>query len=193
VVTNGSTVKINISSLVRAAMSLPISKTINCEDYMNEKLFCTISGMLGAVATFAFGGWNVAMETLLVFMAIDYITGICVALAGKSSKTKSGTLNSKVGWKGLMKKGCMMLIIIVACRLDVLLNTKWYVRDASCIAFIMNELLSIIENAGVFIPIPKVIRNVIDVLKRQSGESEDDKKENDKEGEDENGKQTKDD
>ncbi|MCQ2464673.1 MAG: phage holin family protein [Oscillospiraceae bacterium] len=136
---------------------------------MYEKLVCVLSGMLGAAVTFCFGGWNDAMTTLLVFMAIDYISGICVAIAGKSTKTATGTLNSKVGWKGLMKKGCMMLILIVACRLDILLDTKWYVRDASCIAFILNELLSIIENYGEIGPVPPVIRNVIDVLKGKAG------------------------
>lgn len=136
---------------------------------MYEKSICAFSGMIGAMITFCFGGWNDAMTTLLVFMAIDYITGLIVAIAGKSSKTATGTLSSKVGWKGLMKKGCMMLILIVACRLDVLLDTKWYVRDASCIAFILNELISILENYGEIGPIPPVIRNVIDVLKGKAG------------------------
>lgn len=149
---------------------------------MNEKTICALSGMFGGFVTVAFGGWNEAMTTLLVFMIIDYLTGLCVAIAGKSDKTESGYLNSKIGFKGLIKKGLIMVMIIVACRLDVLLDTKWYVRDATCIAFILNETISIIENAGVFIPIPQVILNVIDVLKRRS-ESET-KKSKDKDGED---------
>ena len=135
---------------------------------MKEKIFCAMSGMLSAGITFLYGGWNDAMTTLLVFMVIDYISGLCVAIAGKSDKTESGTLNSKIGFKGLMKKGLVMLMLVVACRLDIMLDTKWYIRDATCIAFIINETISIIENAGVFIPIPQIILNVIDVLKRRS-------------------------
>lgn len=138
---------------------------------MKEKFICAMSGMFGAFISFAFGGWNEAMTTLLVFMIIDYLTGVCVAIAGKSDKTESGFLSSKIGFKGLMKKGLIMVMLIVACRLDILLGTKWYVRDATCIAFILNETISIIENAGVFIPIPQVILNVIDVLKRKSDNS----------------------
>ena len=77
-----------------------------------------------------------------------------------------------------------MVMLIVACRLDILLETKWYVRDATCIAFILNETISIIENAGVFIPIPQVILNVIDVLKRKSDNSAKKMKDDEKEKED---------
>lgn len=151
---------------------------------MKEKLICAMSGMFGAFISFAFGGWNEAMTTLLVFMIIDYLTGVCVAIAGKSDKTESGFLSSKIGFKGLMKKGLIMVMLIVACRLDILLGTKWYVRDATCIAFILNETISIIENAGVFIPIPQVILNVIDVLKRKSDNSAKKIKDDEKEKED---------
>lgn len=154
---------------------------------MKEKAFCAISGMLSAMVTFCFGGWNEAMTTLLIFMIIDYVSGLCVAVAGKSTKTETGTLNSKVGFRGLMKKCLIMLTITVACRLDILLDTKWYVRDATCIAFVANETISIIENLGVFIPIPQVILNVIDVLKKKSDNSEktkdDEKDKEDKEDE----------
>lgn len=164
---------------------------------MKEKSICALSGVFGAFVTFAFGGWNEAMTTLLVFMVIDYLTGVFVALAGKSDKTKTGYLSSKIGFKGLIKKGLIMLMIIVACRLDILLNTRWYVRDATCIAFILNETISIIENAGVLIPIPQVILNVIDVLRRKSDtaakrvkDDEEKKKEEEEEKEDEeNGKE----
>lgn len=152
---------------------------------MKEKAAITLSGMLGAVITFCYGGWNDAMTTLLIFMGIDYLSGICVALAGKSSKTETGTLSSKVGWKGLMKKGCMMLMLIVSSRLDILLDTRWYVKDATCIAFILNELVSIIENYGEFGPVPPVIMNIIDVLKGKAGYKDSEKK-NDKDDKEEN-------
>lgn len=128
-------------------------------------------GVVGSFISAIFGGWSEAMTTLLIFMAIDYITGMLVAVCGKSEKSKNGKPNSKVGFKGLCKKGMMMLIIIVAVRLDLLVGTTPYVRDATCIAFIVNETISIIENAGKFIKIPKIIQEVIDFLKSKSNDS----------------------
>lgn len=125
-------------------------------------------GIIGSFITYLYGGWNEAMNTLLIFMAIDYITGWCVALAGKSPKTKNGRLNSKVGFVGLMKKGMMMLMLIVAYRLDLLINTDGYVKNATCIAFILNETVSIVENISKFIKMPPVIQEVIDFLKAKN-------------------------
>ena len=123
-------------------------------------------GAVGAGISTAFGGWTSAMTTLLIFMAIDYITGLMVAgVFKRSKKTKNGALESRVGFKGLCRKGVMLLVVLVACRLDIELHTT-YIRDAVCIAFIANETLSIIENAGLMgVPIPKVITKAIELLK----------------------------
>lgn len=106
------------------------------------------------------------MTTLVIFMAVDYLTGLSVAAVFKNStKSSTGALESRAGFKGLCRKGMIMLVVLVACRLDMTLQTD-FVRDATVIAFITNELISIIENAGLMgIPIPKVIRRAIDVLK----------------------------
>ena len=119
----------------------------------------------GGIAAF-FGGWTSAMTTLIIFMIIDYITGIIVAgVFKKSGKSKSGALESRAGFKGLCRKGMILLILLVACRLDLALGTT-YIKDAVCIAFVANETLSIVENAGLMgVPIPAVITKAIDVLK----------------------------
>lgn len=126
---------------------------------------CTFCGVIGGAIASAFGGWNQAMATLLIFMAVDYITGMIVAgVFHRSGKTESGTLSSNVGFRGLIKKGVCLLIVLVAARLDLLLGIE-YMRDAVIIAFILNELISIVENAGLMgIPIPAVIKKAIDVL-----------------------------
>lgn len=123
-------------------------------------------GAVGAGISTAFGGWTSAMTTLLIFMAIDYITGLMVAgVFKRSKKTKNGALESRAGFKGLCRKGVMLLVVLVACRLDIELHTT-YIRDAVCIAFIANETISIIENAGLMgVPIPKVITKAIELLK----------------------------
>ena len=131
----------------------------------------TISAIIGACGGFIasiFGGWDAALTTLVIFMAIDYITGIIVAgVFHNSKKTKSGSLESKAGWKGICRKGMSLLIVIIACRLDLLMGTT-YTKDTVIIAFIVNETISIIENAGLMgIKIPTIIQKAIEVLKKE--------------------------
>lgn len=108
------------------------------------------------------------MTTLLVFMGIDILMGMMIAAIWKNSKKSiTGALNSVSMWKGLCRKGGSLLIVLVACRLDISLGTN-YIRQAVIIALIVNESISIIENAGdMGIPIPKVIIKAIDVLKQK--------------------------
>lgn len=123
-------------------------------------------GTIGGGIAALFGGWTSAMTTLIIFMVIDYATGIIVAgIFHRSGKSKSGALESRAGFKGLCRKGMILLILLVACRLDLMLGTG-YIKDCVCIAFVVNETLSIIENAGLMgVPIPQVLIKAIDVLK----------------------------
>ena len=123
-------------------------------------------GTIGGGIAALFGGWTSAMTTLIIFMVIDYATGIIVAgVFHRSGKSKSGALESRAGFKGLCRKGMILLILLVACRLDLMLGTG-YIKDCVCIAFVVNETLSIIENAGLKgVPIPQVLIKAIDVLK----------------------------
>ena len=139
---------------------------------MKEKL-CFILGALGAWISDMLGGWTSAMTTLLVFMCIDYVTGLMVAALGKSTKSQNGGLSSKAGMLGLAKKFMIMLMLLVACRLDMLIGTN-YIKDMACIAFILNELISLTENVGMFIPLPSIFRKAIDILKDKSGNDDED-------------------
>ena len=123
-------------------------------------------GTIGGGIAALFGGWTSAMTTLIIFMVIDYATGIIVAgVFHRSGKSKSGALESRAGFKGLCRKGMILLILLVACRLDLMLGTG-YIKDCVCIAFVVNETLSIIENAGLMgVPIPQVLIKAIDVVK----------------------------
>ncbi|MCQ2558877.1 MAG: phage holin family protein [Oscillospiraceae bacterium] len=132
-----------------------------------------ILGAAGAAIASVYGGWTTAMTTLLIFMGIDYLSGIVVAAVFKNSpKSENGALESRAGWKGLIRKGMTLLIVLIAARIDVLLSTTYF-RDATCIAFIVNETLSIIENAGLMgVPIPEVITKAIELLKRKEEQAE---------------------
>ncbi len=138
-----------------------------------KEFFCAIIGVIGSAIASFFGGWTAAMTTLLIFMLIDYVSGLVVAgVFHKSNKTQSGSLESKAGWKGLCRKCMTFLFVLVACRLDMILGAA-YIKDAVCIAFVVNELISIVENAGLMgIPIPKVITGAIDILKKKDGEDD---------------------
>lgn len=138
---------------------------------MEKFTMCGIMGMIGSYCyTFLKKGGS-ALQTLLIFMILDYILGLIVSgVAKKSPKTHSGKLNSKVGWKGLCKKGIMILFVMIGYRLDILIGED-YIMNAVCIGYIVNELLSIIENAGLMgVPIPNTIKNVIDVLDKKNKE-----------------------
>lgn len=133
---------------------------------MIKSVVCGVCGAIGSAIAFAIGGFDPAIITLSVFMGIDLITGIIVAgVFHKSKKTETGSLKSIVGFKGLSKKVMIFLFIIIANLLDEQIGTT-YIRDAVCIAFMVNELLSIVENAGLMgVPIPSIITRSIDVLK----------------------------
>ncbi len=133
-----------------------------------KNLICTSIGIVGAAVSTIFGGWSEALTTLLICMAIDYITGLVVAgVFHNSPKTATGALESNAGLKGLFRKAAMLLFVLIGHRLDVAVGTT-YIRDAVCIAFIANEVLSLVENAGLMgVPIPEVITNAIDVLKNK--------------------------
>lgn len=134
-----------------------------------KEFICTITGILGSFIASFFGGWDSALVTLLIFMGVDFLTGLVTAAMGKSKKSVSGGLSSTAGWIGLLKKFCVLLLIVVAVRIDILLGTT-YVRDAVCITFCVNELLSIIENSSLMgIPYPPVIKKAIDVLQLKAG------------------------
>ena len=134
---------------------------------------CTMVGVIGSLIASQFGGWDAALSTLILFMAVDYITGLVVAgVFHASPKSKDGALESRAGWKGLCRKGVTLLIVLVACHLDTVMGSN-FIRDAVVIAFIANELISLVENAGLMgVPLPNVIVKAIDILQKKSEESE---------------------
>ena len=138
-----------------------------------KEYFCTVVGLIGGAIASLYGGWDAALQTLIICMAVDYITGLIVAgVFHASPKTKTGTLESRAGWKGLCRKGMSLLIVLVACRLDAVMGSS-FVRDTVVIGFIANETLSIIENAGLMgVPIPKVLARAVDILKQRSEEEQ---------------------
>lgn len=137
---------------------------------INGNIIITTIGIIGGYIANMLGGWDTGLVTLVIFMAIDYISGLIVAgIFHKSKKTESGTLESRAGFKGLCRKGMILLVVLIATRLDMVIQTN-FIRDAVLIGYIINETLSIIENAGLMgLPIPNAITKGIDILKEKEG------------------------
>lgn len=136
-------------------------------------MICTLFGMVGAFISKLYGGWDSDMTTLLIFMAVDFLTGLIIALVFKNSpKTESGAANSKSCFKGLCKKCMVLLFILVAHRLDVSLGVN-YIKTAAVVGFIVNEALSIVENAGLMgIPLPPIFVRALELLKKDDGDAQ---------------------
>ena len=127
----------------------------------------------GAVGSFVInvllGGWTEDLLTLIILMGVDFVMGLLIAAVWKrSGKSDSGALNSISAWKGLIRKGCSLLVVMVAYRLDVTLGVA-YIKTAVIMAFIANEGISIAENYGIMGgPMPKVFEQALEVLQEKS-------------------------
>ena len=135
-------------------------------------------GALGGLMSWLYGGFVDAMLVLIVFMALDYMTGLIVAgVFHKSSKSETGALESKAGWKGLCRKGMTLGIVMMAALLDRIMGTA-YIRDAVVVGFIFNESLSILENAGLMgVSYPRALKNALDLLNQKGEEKHESKDE----------------
>ena len=131
-----------------------------------KDIFCWVCAIVSSTILYLVGDITMPFIILLIFMCTDYITGLILSgVFKKSKKTKSGGLSSEIGFKGLIKKVCIIICVIVANMLDYVLKTN-YIRNVVIISFMTNEVISIIENLGLIgVKIPKAIINAIDILK----------------------------
>ncbi|MBQ2945540.1 MAG: phage holin family protein [Clostridia bacterium] len=128
---------------------------------MNTVTFA-LKGAFAAVFTFItylFGGFDIPVITLLVFIILDYITGVISAVFTK-------TLSSSYGLLGILKKIAILCCVVVAVMLDRLLETDFIFKTAFCYFMIANEGISVLENAGKMgIPLPQKLLDALKQLK----------------------------
>lgn len=138
-----------------------------------KETICVVAGLVGAFFTSLLGGWDTSLAALCIFMGVDYITGLlCAGVFHKSPKSKTGALESKASFKGLVRKSVVLAIVLVAHYLDLVLGIN-YVRDAVCIAFIVSEAISITENAGLMgVPVPPKLIKAIELLQQKNEEKD---------------------
>lgn len=118
------------------------------------------------------GGFDLFLEALLVCMMIDYLMGLTVAgLFQRSKKSDNGGLNSFIGWLGISKKITSLLFVVIGVELQKMTGIVG-IREGIIIALVVNELISIIENAGLMgIPVPVQLTKMIDILKQKENEN----------------------
>ncbi len=133
---------------------------------MKDAFFSTLTAIGAGVASTLLGGWDKSLEILLIFIIMDYVTGVSAAF-----KTK--TLKSSVGFEGLMKKGAIFLIVILAAQLDRITgNAAGVFRTATAFFFIANEGLSTVENVGEMgVKLPGFITGALTKLRDEQGTS----------------------
>lgn len=129
---------------------------------------------IGSVFSQWLGGWDLFLKTLVMFMVVDYITGIAVAfIFHKSDKTENGSASSRECYKGIIKKMCIIALVGVSVAVDSLSGTA-YVRSATIFFFLGNEGLSILENIGLMgLKYPLFIKKALAVIKERNDENED--------------------
>ena len=145
---------------------------------MNAKgIYFAILAALAAAGTAVaqyMGGWDGLTKLLAFVMAIDYLTGaLCAAVWHKSPKTPTGGYESNAGFKGLVRKGVIVLIVMIAAELDKLAGTT-AMRTATILFFAANDGMSILENLGIMgVPYPPAMKNAFEALRKKSNETGD--------------------
>lgn len=132
-----------------------------------EKVFNSTVAVVATFFTYLFGGWDAAIGILIVFMCLDYATGVIVAY-------QNNLLDSEVGFKGLVKKFMILVILIVAVMLDKLMNTgTWVFRTLVCYFYIANEGISLLENvSNLGVKIPDKLKDALVQLNKDESEEE---------------------
>lgn len=114
--------------------------------------------VLGGAVSFMLGGFDKLLITLLSLMALDYLSGIIKAVYNKS-------INSQIGFRGILKKVMIIIVVILVSSLQQITENNIPLRDITIMFYLTNEGISIIENLGVVIPIPKKLKDVFEQLK----------------------------
>lgn len=138
-----------------------------------NKLIQWLTAAAGATFGFLWGQMDGLLYALIAFMVFDYITGVLVAIAQKE-------LSSKVGFKGIAKKCCILILVAVGHLFDEhVLGGGAVTRMAVAGFYLANEGLSILENAAELdIPLPKKLINLLHQLQELDEEDEKEESEN---------------
>ena len=143
-------------------------------DMMMIKNGClAVFAAVGAFVSTALGGWDASMQVLVALMVADYITGVLLAAVWhKSTKSASGALDSKAGFKGILKKGMILVLVWLGVLLDRAMGTD-YIRMMVVLFFVGNEGISLLENLGLMgVPYPEFLHKALEALHDQGDQGQ---------------------
>lgn len=128
---------------------------------------------VGSLVANQLGGWDTALQTLVGFMAADYATGLIVAgVFKRSGKSAGGALDSRAGFKGIVKKCAILVLVWMGALMDGVIGAE-YIRAAVALFFIANEALSVIENIGLMgVPYPAFLKSALEAVKEKADSGE---------------------
>lgn len=144
-----------------------------------ERVYKCVAAACGAVIAML-AGVPPVMWVLIGVMTIDYVTGIICGVMGVSPKTESGGLSSRAALTGLLRKGMILLVVLLAALLDMAVRANAGVEfsavtGATCLWFIASEGVSVLENAASMgLPIPKVLLKALDIMRDKAGYEDED-------------------
>lgn len=145
------------------------------------KIFNMISiifGVIGGFIASLCGGWDAMLYTILLLAVLDYLTGILKAIYKKQ-------ISSEIGFKGLIKKILVFVVVAVAYAVQRFTGDTIPLREIVIAFFICNEALSILENAAEFIDIPPQLKEVLLQLRDKNAITEDKKADTEEKGSEE--------
>lgn len=124
-----------------------------------DKTVSSVIAILGSLVNYLWGGWDMALRTLLLFMVLDYVLGVICGF-------KEQELSSEVAFKGILKKVTILIVVAVGVAIDGAVNTQGIVRSMVIFFYAGLEGISILENAGrMGVPIPEQLKNALIQLK----------------------------
>ena len=129
-----------------------------------------VTSTLLTTVVYFLGGLDIALKTLLIFILLDYVTGLCKAIVNKK-------VNSIIGIKGIIKKIGYLIVVALSVQLDNITGSTGALRTLVIYFFVDNEGISILENWGfIGLPLPKKITEVLEQIKKENGGNENEKK-----------------
>ena len=127
-----------------------------------KNLINLTTGTLATTLVYFLGGWDIALQTLLIVIVVDYITGVFKAIYNRK-------INSSVGLKGIIKKIGYLIIVAVAVILDKIAGNTGAIRTLVIYFFVANEGISILENwGGMGLPLPQKLIDTLEQLKNDN-------------------------
>lgn len=127
--------------------------------------FSIVGGIVGGFLCQWLGGWDVILKALVALVVLDYFTGVLKAIVTK-------TLSSAVGFKGLVKKIFIFIVVATGVIVQGVIGDSIPLREIVIIFFICNEGISLLENASEFIPIPAKLKETLIQLRDKSEKGE---------------------